>query len=333
MPRIALGFTYSLNRIAEIAQKADVELIYPPQARHVAQQMGAETLALPSFKTDPAMAAAQLDALIEKHDIDAVWPLAASAFDMSGVTAAPVHAVCKPETFALVNDKVTFAHWLQSSMFRPEGIETVGAEKTIVEVLTRLSKGQDVCIKPPRGVNGGLYWQISTDADLLGDPVARKISPRAFEVELRQRELKHGLERWLVMEVLQGPELSIDALCIEGDLIKWMIREKDSPSTQIVRSDHGVIAHVHHVVKALGLHGIVSVQYMYDKEGNLKILEINLRPSGGCAAYGGVAMNKVGTTDLLTDWLQYMAGRITRDDIRQWSGTVRLEIQPTAFVM
>jgi len=328
--RILLGFTYSMDRIAETAQHAGVELILPSQSHEVAARMGLPTLALPSFKIDPVAAARQLDQLIVEHDINAVWPLATSAYDLSGITCAPVHAVAKHQTFNMVNDKAAFASWLKTSMYRPEGVETVGAEKTIIEVLTRLEKQQQVCIKPTRGVNGGLYWQVSCDGDLLNDPAARKISPRAFEVALRERESKIGMERWLVMEVLHGPELSIDALCIEGRLLKWMVREKLSGSTQMVYSDHAVMRHVRHVVKALGLHGLVSVQYMYDPNGMLKILEINLRPSGGCVSHGGVILNKAGTSDLVTDWLQYMAGMITTNDIRQWKGEVRINLRRTA---
>jgi hypothetical protein len=329
MKRILVGFTYSMFMLAETAQRSGVRIVLPRTAAFVGHQLGLEVVDLPSFR-NTSDAAAELNRLIEKHNIDAFWPLAACAYDLSGVTAAPVHAVCKHETFQMVNDKVTFANWLKDSMFRPEGVQTVGAEKTIIEVLTRLEKGQTVCIKPPRGVNGGLYWQISHDANLLADPAERKISPRAFEIALRERERSHGLEPWLVMEVLQGPELSIDALCIEGDLRKWMIREKDSPSTQIVRSDHEIIAHVRHIVKALGLHGLVSVQYMFDKDGRIKILEINLRPSGGCIGYGEVALGQAGTSDLVTDWLQYMAGMITSKDIKPWKGEVRIKIQSTA---
>lgn len=134
------------------------------------------------------------------------------------------------------------------------------------------------------------------------------------------------------MERLHGPELSIDALCYGGDLLKWMVREKVATATQIVRADHPVIDHVRNIVKALGLHGIVSLQYMYDKHGNLKMLEINLRPSGGCVAYGETALGAAGTTGLLHDWLRLLAGMTSPADIRQWSGEVQIRIKATAFV-
>jgi len=89
------------------------------------------------------------------------------------------------------------------------------------------------------------------------------------------------------------------------------------------------MSHVRQIIAELGLHGLVSVQYMYDKHGKIKILEINLRPSGGCLAYGDFVFGKAGTTDMLTDWLHYMAGMIAEEDIQQWEGEVTFETVKT----
>lgn len=330
MTKVLLGFTYSLDRLAETAKRSRVEIILPMSAKKsVADPLGLQAVELPSFR-DPRTAIDTFNELVDKYDIGAFWPLGSSVYDLSSITRIPVHPVCKYKTFQMVNDKVTFASWLTDSKYRPEGVETVGAEKTMEEIRRRLAIGQRVCVKPPRGVNGGGFWEIDPKANLLANPLARKVRPKTFADELRKLEREEGMERFLVMEVLPGAELSIDALCIDGELRKWMVREKISDSLQKVSSDHSVIAHVRHVVRALGLHGLVSVQYMYDKEGSIKILEINLRPSGGCLAYGEYALGQAGTTDLLTDWLQYMAGMIARDDIKQWEGEVQIKIQPTA---
>lgn len=324
---ILVGFTYSSMMLAEVAQRSGVNVILPRQSQFVAHELGMTAVDLPRFGGSKEKAKRKFEKLVKKHNIHAFWPLASSAYDLSGLTDIPVHAVCRYKTFQMVNDKVTFDSWLTDSMYRPEGVETVGAEKTMKEIRARLEDGQRVCVKPPRGVNGGGFWEISYDANLLADPLARKISPEAFEIEIRKLELKEGMERFLVMEVLTGVELSIDVLCIEGDVYKWMVREKTSDTKQIVRSNHEIMAHVRHVVKALRLHGLVSVQYMYDRHGQIKILEINLRPSGGCLAYGEYALGKCGSTDLLTDWLRYMAGMIGPSDIEQWEGEVPIKIQ------
>ena len=339
--RILLGFTYSMFALAHTAQSSGITIVMPRAARLVGAEFGLDVVDLPHLshlsRTERDTA---FDKLIDEHKIDAFWPLSMCSHDLSGITAAPVHAVCQHKTFQMVNDKVTFANWLRNSMFRPEGVETVGAAKTMEEIRERLADGQRVCIKPPRGVNGGGFWEITPDANLLADPLARKITPESFEHEIQKLEEQEGMERFLVMEVLTGAELSIDALCINGELLKWMVREKVSENTQIIRSNHEIIEHVRHVVKALRLHGIVSVQYMYDRHGNIKILEINLRPSGGCLSYGEFVLREtVGTSDLLTDWLQFMGGIIEPGDIKpwhgdlqmdkvQWGGNTRLKIKP-----
>lgn len=326
---ILIGFTYSSMMLGEVAQRSGVNIILPLQSQGVAKELGMTAVDLPRFGGSKVKAKRKFEKLVAKHDIHAFWPLSSSVYDLSYLTGIPVHAVCKHKTFQMVNDKVTFDSWMTDSRYRPEGVETVGAEKTMKEIRARLEDGQRVCVKPPRGVNGGGFWEISHDANLLANPGARKISPEAFEIEIRKLELKEGMERFLVMEVLTGVELSIDVLCIEGEVLKWMVREKTNNATQIVRSNHEIMAHVRHVVKALRLHGLVSVQYMYDRHGSIKILEINLRPSGGCLAYGEYALGKCGSTDLLTDWLRYMAGMISPSDIEQWKGEVEITIKTT----
>jgi len=330
-PRILTGFTYSMDSLVATAMHSGVELVLPRTAAFLGKVYGLDVVDLPRF-SNKLEATVEFAKLIEEYSIHAFWPLASSAYDITQQPDAHVHAVCRYKTFAMVNDKVTFASWLSGSQYRPEGVETVGAEKTMEEIRARLEAGQRVCIKPPRGVNGGGFWEITPKANLLADPNARQIRPEVFESELQKFELDEGMERFLVMEMLTGTELSIDALCFEGQLLKWLIREKVSPSKQVASSNHEIMGHVRHIIKALRLHGLVSVQYMYDKHGEIKILEINLRPSGGCLTYGGAIFGKVGTSDLLTDWLQLMGGLITPDDIQQWEGEYTFKT-PTVAVM
>lgn len=324
-PRVLLGFTYSMAALAYTAQSSGVRIVLPRTAHFPSIEFGLDVVDLPQFdhKTE---AAATFDKLVEEHQLKAFWPLSSSMYDLSYITSAPVHAVCKHKTFQMVNDKVSCASWMRNSMFQPEGVETVGVHRTMEEIKARLADGQRVCIKPPRGVNGGGFWEITPNAKLLADPEARKITPEMFAHEVGRLEEKEGMERFLVMEMLTGPELSIDALCVDGELLKWMVREKVSANTQIIRSNHEIMDHVRHIVKALRLHGLVSVQYMYDRHGNIKFLEINLRPSGGCLSYGEFILREtMGGSDLLTDWLQFMAGIIEPDDIKPWHGDLQMD--------
>lgn len=333
-PRILLGFTYSMGHLVDTAFDSGVRLILPRAAAYLGADLGLEVVDLPHFGSK-AQSAKAFAKLVKKHKIDAFWPLSSSSSDLThldGLTRATIHPVCKHLSYQAINDKVTFDAWLKDDPYRPEGVETVGAMKTMMEIYARLKKGQRVCCKPPRGVNGGGFWEIDPNANLLADPVARKIRPEVFESELRKFEAENGMDRFLVMEVLPGRELSIDVLCVNGEAYKWMIREKVSPSKQIARSNHEIMDHVRYLVKAFRLHGIISVQYMYDKFGRIKILEINLRPSGGCLAYGPTIFESAGTSDLLTDWLQYMAGIIKPRDIKQWEGEHTYKT-PTVAVM
>lgn len=340
MVKALVGFTYEMESVAEVAALAGVELVLSSQSERVAEDMGLPTLALPSFTGNPA-AALQLDALIRdyngrnrKSPIDVVWPLALSAFDLSAVTAVPVHAVASPATVALVNNKTNFAEWQRDlgDPTCPEGVETFGADATLARVMELVENHGVASVKPPNGVNGGYYTEVTPTAKPLDNPAVRKISPESYALELRRHEAENGPARWLVMEHLYGPELSVDALCIKGELKKWMVREKISDSRQDVYSDHSVIEHVRYIVAALELHGVVNVQYMYDEGGNLRYLEANVRPSGGCARYGEVIFDMIGDDSLLFTWWQWLAGMIDTKDITQWTGDkVTFRVRPTAF--
>lgn len=325
LPRILLGPTVSMDRIAPAAVAAGVQLVLPKTSERTAKRLGLPIVTLPSFTDNPA-AALQLNELLDEHDITAFWPLGLSAFDLSGVGSKgrSVHPVTTPEMYELIKDKATYAQLLDASV-RPVGVETFGADATLKAVALQLEKTGSAFVKPCRGINGDGCSGIVPNGDMIGNPNARMFTLAGFEEALRQHEAQTETKRWLVTELLYGPELSVDALCIHGTLVKWMVREKVSDTQQISYSDHPVIEHVRRLVQELGLHGVVSIQYMYDqdedaKERNLKSLEINLRPSGGCSAYGEIILESVGSTGLLHDWFRWMTGQITSHDIKQWQG-------------
>lgn len=116
MKNVLVGFTYSLERAVETALAAGVRLNLPlgmpDKVTAAAEGMGLPMFPLPSFKEDPVAAAAELNELIAEHDIEAFWPLGMSAFDLSGLTACPVHAVTTPGNYGLIKDKAAFARWL-----------------------------------------------------------------------------------------------------------------------------------------------------------------------------------------------------------------------------
>jgi hypothetical protein len=336
---VLLGYSYSLDRIKRVAERAEVPialLVSQSKVDEMKERLGLPTFGLPPFQQEPELAAAELNALITERKFSAFWPLSLASIPMVGVNACEIHPVTTPHNFEVINDKVVFAEEvLGDDPVRPEGVETVGAAATYAEVERRLMDGVPVVsTKPARGVNGTGYIEVSMKANLIADFDSRRVSLKAYKELLEDQEAATGPERTLVMEKLHGPELSVDALCYQGKLLKWVVREKEATAFQLFYFDHPVIDHVEKMVSQLGLHGIVSLQYMYDGNGNLKMLEINLRPSGGCVAYGEPAMESRGRTGLLTDWLRLLDGQIGVDQISQWWGRpIRINIRGTAYVV
>jgi predicted ATP-grasp superfamily ATP-dependent carboligase len=84
------------------------------------------------------------------------------------------------------------------------------------------------------------------------------------------------------MEWLPGPEVSIDILCWNGEPLIHAARVKASDNVQVIKSEHPMVEHARMLARKHKFHGIISVQYRLDANGDWKALEINGRPAGGC---------------------------------------------------
>jgi hypothetical protein len=328
--RVATGFTYSYDALAPVAKKAGVTLLSLSEL-----QKAMPGFVMPSFETDHAAAVAALNTLLRDGKFGVFWPNALSAYDLSGVTACPVHAVTTPEWYALINNKRRLGNWQdeKSDPTRPKSVETFGADATLAAIGEAIKVYGAAFTKPDNGVNGKDCWMVKPEANVLSRPDDRTMSPEVYKLALRAHEAEYGPRHWLVQEPLQGDELSIDVLAIHGESRKWMVRKKVSGSRQMVYADHPVMEHVRWFIKTWGLHGLVSAQYMFDQDGNPKMLEANLRASGGCLTYGEAIFDKIGSTSLVYDWLQWLAGLISADEIKHWSGYTGFDKESVAVML
>ena len=167
------------------------------------------------------------------------------------------------------------------------------------------ARGLEACVKPPRGIFGAGYWRLDDTLgafEALMDPDARRVPPALVRAALDEA-LGQALgqapgetpgetpgragapaPRLLVLEYLPGPEWSVDCLCEAGRVHAAVARLKGA-RVQRLAVEGAAVALAARTVAAFDLSSLVNVQLRAageDPEGDLRVLEVNARMSGGC---------------------------------------------------
>lgn len=156
-----------------------------------------------------------------------------------------------------------------------------------------ISQGVQVCIKPAVSVFGLGFRTIvgpgrKQQRLFSGDQTA--IDLEDCRLALSESASFRGL---MVMELLTGPERSVDCLGHHGRLVSAVVRRKntnDEPGQWI--EDHPEIVHLCSILTAhFALSGIYNIQFKEDESGVSRLLEINPRMSGGLAMACAAGVN------------------------------------------
>lgn len=192
--------------------------------------------------------------------------------------------------FQIAADKYAFTQLL--AVRRLPYTEAIKVE-TLEELTTAIQnmKGDypDLCIKPNQGIYGIGYWRLDDEVSphyMLQHPDDRRINTHTY---LDAIEKSGGLqEPMIVMPYLPGSECSIDMVVEHGDVVAALGRRKNGPLQTLFT--HGEeIDLARQCAALLQADGLVNVQTREDATGQPRILESNLRPSGGVTyglAYG-----------------------------------------------
>lgn len=258
---------------------------------------------------------ATMNDLIAEHGIDAIWPHRSANHDLSGITSE-VHAAATPEVIGMIDDKVAFSEWLGNDIYRPFSIEAVGVDAIADAYARRRAEGNEVIIKPVIGVSGRGYWRLADHPDIsvLHEPDLRVIHPDVYLSAMALEERTKEPQRMVLMDWLPGPEVSIDLLTWRGNPLIHAARTKLQGRRERIQDEHPMIEHVYDVATRLALHGIISMQYRLDKDGNWKMLEINPRPAGGSI------LSEDAGFGIITDWAKLVAHEIGPDEVVQRHG-------------
>lgn len=152
------------------------------------------------------------------------------------------------------------------------------------------SKFGEVCVKPVHGVFAAGFWHLDPNAhpfEVFSNSQKFKAHPQSFIDSYR---LLQKPPAYLVMPFLSELECSVDLFCIHGQVLEAVARYKHNGDYQSLHLDDPAIDLGHQVAALFSCDGLVNMQARYNDKGELYILEVNPRPSGGIANtfYSGV---------------------------------------------
>ena len=226
--------------------------------------------------------------------------------------ACRVEVAAPADALELVHDKLAFAEALAGDPLLAPTLPVRSADEFEAGLAEFAARGLAACVKPARGVNGAGFLAFTDRPRLaqLAEPERREARPDAFAAALREAERVGACPPHVLVELLPGEEVSVDALAWRGRLLAHAARTKVSEREQRLTTDHPLAPSVAALVARFSLHGLVSVQFRHDARGAPKLLEINPRPAGGCT------FAEAAGCGLVADWARLLVGEIGPDEVR-----------------
>jgi len=204
-----------------------------------------------------------------------------------------VLAVAKADTLALLGDKARFYDLAQAFPLPPPAHRCLTAATDLEPAYAALRAAHSrLCVKPAEGVNGIGFRVI--DEQRSGLELWLQGGLQAIDLQtLRQLLQTAGhFPPLLLMEYLDGPEYSVDAVGDGRRLVALVQREKAPAGAygQRIVAISAIERAVAEMITALGLCGLFNVQFREGANG-LRLLEINPRFSGGIGYTGLTGVN------------------------------------------
>ena len=142
--------------------------------------------------------------------------------------------------------------------------------------------GRDVCMKPLEGKGARGFRVLSASVDRraqLLDARPGTLLPISMEEAVEILSGGPGFPPMLVMELIEGEELAVDALCRDGRALAISAKTREAFRAGLAmefrlidRPD--LIVHASRLIEELGLDWLVNVQFLGDR-----LLEVNPRVS------------------------------------------------------
>lgn len=146
---------------------------------------------------------------------------------------------------------------------------------------------REACVKPVRGIFGEGFFHFNdapNPRQQLFNPEVKIMRHQDFSELARASAVALGkTQDWMVMEYLPGPEYSVDTLAHEGKVVTFVARQKGDVAAegQLIAGDADITDQLSKLAEVFNLSGVFNAQFRRDVDGNLKVMEINPRFSGG----------------------------------------------------
>jgi carbamoyl-phosphate synthase large subunit len=190
--------------------------------------------------------------------------------------------VASSQAIAVCSDKAAMAAALDGlPVPQPRTLLPESLDEFVAGCRTLGYPGVPVCFKPPVAKGSRGFRILSADVDrvrqlLHARPLSRFMTLEEFAELFRDVE---PFPRLMLMEYLDGPEHTVDALAHDGELLLHQTKTRELVETGVAMAFRTVerpnlVESARHACRALGLDWFVNVQFIGDA-----LLEINPRVS------------------------------------------------------
>lgn len=214
--------------------------------------------------------------------------------------------------YAAADDKVRFAAVMTSHGLPVVPSVQVTSAAQLRDALTCSPfPGLPLCIKPVQGIYGTGFWQFDENASpmaMFRNPERRITTPQQYLSALGSTD---KCPPQVLMPFLPGPEYSVDILADRGDVLAAVARRKEG-SLQYLEHDGPAFELACACARVMNADGLVNVQTRHDHSGQPRLLEINMRPSGGIGYTTLSGINLPGLFAL------YQLDLLSADEIREY---------------
>ena len=203
------------------------------------------------------------------------------------------------EPLKIINNKANLLMKMRELGMETPAFKVVSTADEVESAVYELGYPNNaVCVKGAEG-NGSRGVRIIDPAKSLYDlffnekPNSMYIS---FEELMRTLREKDVIPQMLVMEYLAGQEYGVDALCDHGRILYIAGRynyavSSSIPQGCILENRKEPFAIAGEIIEKLSITGNINFDFIYDKNGDPRLIEINPRLSATIASYAPAGIN------------------------------------------
>ena len=203
------------------------------------------------------------------------------------------------EPLKIINNKANLLMKMRELGMETPAFKVVSTADEVESAVYELGYPNNaVCVKGAEG-NGSRGVRIIDPAKSLYDlffnekPNSMYIS---FEELMRTLREKDAIPQMLVMEYLPGQEYGVDALCDHGRILYIAGRynyavSSSIPQGCILENRKEPFAIAEEIIEKLSITGNINFDFIYDKNGDPRLIEINPRLSATIASYAPAGIN------------------------------------------